>query len=265
MRPDAQTALFGALFLTLSACPPPPVDFGKDGEPKTVEELLKRVDFGELLVSSVKGEAKLKASVNEQGGSAGLFVAAGEPSFIHLEVLDFFGRPQSMLATDGEKFGLYDGQHARFYRGPASARNLQRVVPVALPPRELAALLLGRVPRLGEAEPSMAFDAGKRVFVVTLKQAAGPLQRLEISPPSYRVVRSEIAAPGGYQVEMGDLDKLGAIWFPRRQVLSAPGTELDLTYKDLELNVRPDPSMFDLSPPENVPVVEVDAAGMEVR
>jgi hypothetical protein len=258
MRPDAQTALAAALFLGLAGCPPPKVDFGKDGEPKTVEELLKRVEMAELAVTAVKGDAKLKASVDEKGGSAGLFVAVVEPAFMHLEVLDFFGRPQSMLATDGVKFGLYDGQHGKFYRGPASAANMARAVPVHIPPKELAALLLGRVPRL--AEPAgMTFDASKRVFVVTL----GDRQRLEISPPSYRVVKSEV--PGSYSVEMGDIEPLGGVTMPRHLALHAPGTDLELTYKDIELNVRPDPTLFDLSPPEDVPVVEVDATGAELR
>jgi hypothetical protein len=263
MRYDAQTACWLALFLVLSACPPPKVDFGKDGEPKNVDELLKRVEIAELSVSSLKGEAKLKAEVNDQGGSAGLFVAVAEPAFIHLEVLDFFGRPQSMLATDGEKFGLYDGQHAKFFHGPATAQNLRRVVPVMLPPQELAALLMGRVPRLPESTPEMTFDAVKGVFVVTLKNA-GASQRLEISPPSYRVVASEINAPGGYTVAMGDLTPLGPITFPKREALRSPGTELDLSFKDLELNVKPDATMFDLAAPENVPQVEVDAMGNPV-
>jgi hypothetical protein len=79
------------------------------------------------------------------------------------------------------------------------------------------------------------------------------------------VVRSEIRAPGGYSVEMGELALLGGITFPRHQVLRSPGTELDLTYKDLELNLRPDATMFDLAPPENVPVVDVDASGAALR
>jgi hypothetical protein len=173
-------------------------------------------------------------------------------------VLDFFGRPQSVLSTDGVRFGLYDGQHGKFYRGPATAANLSRALPVHLPPKELAALLLGRVPRVQEPA-SMTFDASKRVFVVTL----GERQRLEVSPPSYRVVKSEL--PGSYSVEMGDIEQLGGVTMPRHAALHVPGTDLELTYKDIELNVKPDPALFDLSPPEDVPVVELDAAGVEVR
>jgi hypothetical protein len=264
MRHDAQTACGLAFFLVLSACPPPKVDFGRNGEPQNVEELLKRVEIAELSVSSLKGEAKLKAQVNDQGGSAGLFVAVAEPAFIHLEVLDFFGRPQSMLATDGQTFGLYDGQHAKFFHGPASAQNLRRVVPVSLPPQELAALLMGRVPRLPESQAEMTFDAKKGVFVVTLKNPGGT-QRLEVSPPSYRVVASQIDAPGGYTVAMGDLTALGPITFPEHQELRSAGTELVLSFKDLELNVKPDATMFDLAAPENVPQVEVDVFGNTVQ
>jgi hypothetical protein len=59
----------------LSACPKRPIDFGKEGEPKSDADLLARLRAAELSVTSVKGEAKLKAATDRGSGTAGLFVA----------------------------------------------------------------------------------------------------------------------------------------------------------------------------------------------
>ena len=46
-------------------------------------------------------------------------------------------------------------------------------------------------------------------------------------------------------------------------VLSAreASTTLELLYKDVTVNEAPDLTLFDQSPPENVPVIEVDETG----
>lgn len=245
------------MFLLLAACPRRPVDFGRDGEPKDDADLMRRVRAAELSVRAVKGEAKLKAATDRGSGTAGLFVAVNEPASVHLQALDFFGRPQAQLVTDGVKFGLYDAQAGKFFKGPASATNLARVLPVVLPPGDLAALLLGRVPRI-EATPSVTFDRERGRWVATFDR-----QRVEIEPPSYRVVASTI--PGAYDVEMDGVEDVSGVSFPKHAVLTANGSRMELSWKDVELNVPPEDSMFDMSPPENVPVVELDARGLEVR
>ena len=109
-----RTAALACVFLLLAGCPKRPIDFGSEGEPKSDADLMQRVRAAELSVTSVKGEAKLKASTDHGAGTAGLFVAVKEPAFIHLEALDFFGRPQAQLDANGAQFGLYDAQAARF-------------------------------------------------------------------------------------------------------------------------------------------------------
>ncbi len=265
MRPIARTAVVVTLFLGLTGCPRAvPLDFGVNGEPKSVDDVLTRVDMAELSITSLKGDARLKVKLDDKGGSTGVFVAVADPAFIHLEILDFFGRPQSVLSTDGRVFGLYDGQQNRFFRGPATAENLGRALPVTMPPPQLAALLLGRVPRLEGAKAEMIFDREHGVFVVTLTRDDAQ-QRLEVAPPSYRVIKSAITAEQGYSVAFSELDQVGAYVLARHAVLEAPGTHLELSYKDVELNVKPDPALFAPAAPENVPQVELDGSGHEIR
>lgn len=265
----AAQRLAGALVplaLLLSACPVHRLDFGRDGEAKSAAELLKRVALAETTLIALKGDAKLGVDSPQGKGSVTLFVAVQHPAYLHIEQLDFFGRPQGVLVTDGERFGLYDSQAGQYYRGPASAPNLARFLPVVLPPRELAGLLLGRVARLPAEDGQLSVDDKKGVYVLTLSRS-GVTQRLEVQPPSHRVVKSTVTGIKAYDLELGDIQDYGAVTLPKRIVLDAPAakTKVELVYKDVALNEPPDMTLFDLEPPEDVPVVEVDAQGRPVQ
>ena len=255
---------FVLLVLALSACPPRvPLNFGEQGEPRTAQELLKRVELAESQLTSIVGDAKLSVDVPQGKGAVGMYVGVALPASLHLEQIDFFNRPQAVLITDGTTFGLYDAQAGKFMRGPATAENLSTFLPIVLPPGELTQLLLGRVPRLPADAARMSVDAKRNVLVLELF-AANVVQRLEISPPSYRVVKSTVEGMNTYDAEFSELTTVSNVVMPKRLVLKAAAAKLslELTYKDVTINQTPDPSLFDLSPPDNVPVSEVDATGL---
>ncbi len=248
--------------LALSACPKAPLSFGKDGEAHTAEELLKRVDLAESQVIGLKGDARLAVDSPQGKGSVSLFLGVFHPAYIHLEQLDFFGKPQGVLTTDGELFGLYDAQSGQYFHGPATAPNLGRFLPLVLPPRELAMLLLGRVPRMPFDSATLELDRDARVYVLTLHQ--GPaIQTLHVDPVSSRVVKSHVVGVAAYDVECADLETVSGVVYPKRVVLDAADahTRIELHTKDIALNETPDMTLFDLAAPEGVPVVEVDERG----
>lgn len=251
------------LCLLVQACPRLPVDFGKDGEAKSPAELLQRVDLAEQTVVGVKGDGKLTVASPQGKGSVAIFVAVQDPASVHLEQLDFFGKPQGVLVTDGKEFGLYLAEENRYYRGPASAANLARFLPVVLPPEELAALLLGRVPRMPAEAQELRFDPERGVYVLTLHRGAAT-QTLVVQPPSHRVIASRVVGVRAYDVELGELTAYGGVTLPKKLILDVPHakTHLELGYKDVVVNEAPDPSLFDPTPPEGLPVVEVDEQGV---
>ncbi len=260
-RPFHPLPALALLALTVAGCPVR-VDFGKDGEPTDVGDLLKRVAFAESQVVSIKGEAKLKVDSSRGKGNITLFAAVMHPAFLHIESLDFFGRPTGSLVSEGTRFGLYDGQAGRYYEGPASAQNVGRFVPIALPPAELAALLLGRAPRLSEATPSMRLDPKEGLFEVTLSRGT-VTQTVWVKPPTYRVVKSRVQGVKTYDLDFEEIEVVGSVSYPRKVLLSAGGEKLELSYKDITINETPEQSMFEISPPANVPVVQVDELGNE--
>jgi hypothetical protein len=260
-RPRA-LALPPVVALLLLGCPRPHLEFGDDGEARSPEELLRRVAQAEAQVVALKGDGKLYVDSPQGKGSVGIFVAVAHPAYIHIEQLDFFNRPQGVLVTDGKDFGLYDAKEAKYYRGPASPANLARFLPLVLPPAELASLMLGRAPRLPPETSTLAVDERLGVYVLTLTR--GPVtQVLHVRPPSNRVVKSTVAGLRAYDVEFSDIAAYGAVTLPRRIQLVAPSakTTVELTWKDVTVNEPPDLTLFDLSAPEDVPVVELDEEG----
>jgi len=253
-------ALLLPLSLLLAGCPHR-VDFGPAGLPTSAEDLLKRIEVAEAAVIGIKGEAKLKLQSPQTNGSVTLFAAVSQPAYIHLEQLDFFGKPQGILISDGVTFGLYDGQAGKYFHGPATAQNVARFVPIAVAPAELAALLLGRAPRIPHESAEMNVE--NDVVTLTLKKG-GVTQTLTIAPPSYRVGKSTVTGMSAYDLSFENIEDTGALTYPRRVVLSSPQTSLriELNYKDVALNETPDLTLYEMTPPANVPSVEVDAAGI---
>lgn len=246
------------------ACPkriPGPAEVLPAGVPDA-GKLLEETAAADARVSTLKGEAKLAVDAPQGKGTVGLFVAVARPASIHLESLDFFGRPQAMLSTDGQRFGLYQVQEGRYYRGPPSPQNLSRFLPVALPPEELAALLLGQAPRIPAEKTTVERDERAGAFLVTLTRGT-VTQRLWISPRTHRVIKSEVRGASAYDLAFEDFIEQGAVAFPRRITLTAPDarSRLELRYTDVTLQEPPDPSLFVPEPPEGVPVIELDESG----
>ncbi|MGV3619760.1 MAG: DUF4292 domain-containing protein [Archangium sp.] len=256
MLAQRSALLFVPIAMVLSACPPKHVDFGRDGEPKSAEDLLKRIEFVEAQVTSIKGDAKLFVDSPQGKGSVTLFVGVAQPSLVHIEQLDFFGRPQGVFVTDGERFGLYQAAENTYFRGPATAPNLGKFLPVVMPPSELASVMLGRAPRIAHESLSMRFADG--LFVLTLKKGS-VTQTLHVQPPSYRAVKSAVEGIDAYELAFSDIEDN----FPKTVFLKAAKakTSVELSLKSVTVNEEPDLTMFDLQAPEDIPVVEVDGTG----
>ena len=129
------------------------IDFGPRGEVTDARALLVLVRQAADRVGSVQGDAKLTVHSPQGNGTLGLYVAAQRPDAIHLESLDFFGKPLAVLVSKGGRFGLYQAQENRYYVGPASPENVSRLLPIVLPPKELVSLLLGQAPLLPFSTP----------------------------------------------------------------------------------------------------------------
>ena len=241
------------------------IDFGPHGEITDARTLVGLVQAAERRVVSLQGDAKLVVQSPQGSGTLDLYVAVQRPDSIHLESMDFFGKPLAVLVAQGGLFGLYQGQDNRYYTGPASPQNVSRLLPIVLPPSELLTLLVGSAPLLDDPDPHMRLDEGDSAYELVL--SAPPLtQTVRIDPRTLRVTHSEVRGGGGYDLSMEDFQDYGALSFPGKVTLDAPQakTQLTLRYTRVSLNGQVDPHLFGVRPPEGVPVVQVDAEGHPV-
>ncbi len=265
-RATPRTLALAAL-LALAGCPRPPLRFGPEGEIADPQLLLRMLAGRAARVSSLKAEAKVSVKTPRQSGSAGEFVAVQRPASLHLETLNFFGKPVAVLASDGERFSLYSEQDASFTTGPASPANVSRLLPFTLDPREAVELLLGQAPILAGAEARLEIDAGEGAYRLTLTRGAVE-QRLWVATEDLRPLRSQIRGASAYDLALSDYQEFGGLVFPTRLDLRTvdasgrpSGIEVTLRYKDLELNPALEPELFTLEAPPGTRRVEVDEAG----
>ena len=255
-----------AIFLVVlcSACPKR-IQFGPEGALDDPEALLALTDAADKRIVTLQGDAKLRADTPQGKGTVSLFLALSRPGLIHLETLDFFGKPLGVLVSNGERFGFYEAESNRYYQGPATPGNIARFLPVALPAEELVAIMLGQAPRIPATRKALTLDKGEGMYKVVL-EAGAARQTLTVDPASHRVVRSELTGVKAYDLRFADFLSQGRVVFPRKAELSASSarTELEIRYTDVSLNAPPDLTLFELGAPEGVPVTELDREGREI-
>lgn len=229
------------------------------------EALLERVDAAQAKVISVRGDARLHVDSRDAKGSAGLFVSVAHPALIHLQPLDFFNRPQGVLVSDGQDFTLYSVPENRVLVGPASPPNVSRLLPILIPAEELVAVMLGRAPRLPDAERTLTYDEKARTYRLELRKGE-VVQTLWVHPEHFRVMRSEIRGAPAYDLQFSDFMKTADVALPRHIILASQAGEarLELRYREVVVNGPVDLTDFTFDPPAGVPVTEVDARGVAI-
>ena len=251
-----------ALGAGLLGCPRQ-IDFGPHGEITKADELIKLMSAEEAKLITLTGEGRLKLESPQGAVALTLFAAISRPNLVHLETLDFFGKPQAVMTTDGARFGLYDAQQAKFFTGPATAQNLSRFLPIVMAPEELTGLMLGDPSLLAHDEARLELDDKAGAYRLTLTR--GELTQVVLVHARFlRAIRSEIRGPGvDFTAAFWDLQPIGVTGagvLPRNLSLEAPAaqTRLELRYTEVKLNQSPDLTMFETTGPEGVEAIEVD-------
>ncbi len=243
-------------------CPRPPLEFGPEGHIADAATLLDRLDKRESAIRGLKATAKVTIESPDRKGSVDELIAASRPADLHLETLDFFGRPLAVLVTSGGRFSLFDSEKNAFYRGPATAANLARLLPMSMPPADVVSILLGDAPRIAPTKLTLTLDDDRRAYRVSASSDAAT-QSLLVSTRDLRVIESEIRGTPSYSLVYSDFveDPFRAFAHRLRFTAGDQPLSVEVALSDVEVNPPADPAMYVLDPPPGARVVDVDAAG----
>jgi hypothetical protein len=223
-------------------------------------DLAARLDKAHAVPDSLIAEGKAFVDAPKNGGRYPFQVAVKRPASLRIAALDPLGNPAAVLVADDEgKFALLDRRANVYYRGPASAENLARLIPAPLRPEELVALLLGAVPPLPGGVPVLAYASDDHSVLVL--EAPGGFSQ-EVSAGSDLRVESVRRLRGKdlwWSAQLEDHDDKGGTQMPRLLHFSIPAekTEVELTLRDRLMGKPPPFGAFQLGPPPGVEVVEL--------
>ncbi len=240
--------------LLCSACPRQlPLRFGPEGEIRDPRLLLRALDARSARLSTLSAGGRITVA-GPHGGTTGVEIAAQKPASLRIEIDGFFGNPVALLATDGRRLEIFRVDQGVFAEGAASAENLARLLPAALPPAEAVGLLLADPPRLPNVG-GLRVDPARRAYALTL-EGGGRVQILYLDTETLALVGASLA--GEYDARFDDLAPLAGVSFPRSLSLAVQEAHVEIRYRDLQLGQPLDPALFVLQPPPGARLVPLE-------
>jgi outer membrane lipoprotein-sorting protein len=147
-------------------------------------------------IRSLRAEAKIDQRGKEGRIKGRILMFVERPDRVRFDAMTQFG-PALILTSDGQTFALSDFKEDRFTTGPACAKNLGRVVGVALSSADVASVLLGDAPLIepsSTAAPEPLTCSGEGLYVLTRQGKDGGREVLEL-----RVHEADLKQPPSAQ------------------------------------------------------------------
>jgi outer membrane lipoprotein-sorting protein len=259
---SARRLFFFGILAALAGCSttkPPLIPENLPEERRPIDDLLRTLARRDGELKSLRSIANVSYSGPEGKQSFQEIVVIHRPDRLRLETLYPLGVLVIVTASPDELAG-YQTREGVFYRGKSTRENLWRFTRIPLSVAEAASLLMGLPPaNKGEWRhegPAIMRDAGSGwKETMAFEQSQGLPIRWQLLNPSGGV---ELSA------EFGDYSKsaAGAV-FPMRIALeNAPQKRrVEITYKEPELNVDLEPTLFVQKKPDNAREVALDSIG----
>ncbi len=250
-------ALLG-LSLLLGACASCAgrIPLPKHLEVKGPGELLERMRAAATRVKAFSAEARLTYFGPEGRVRTSATIVAQRPTSLRYDLMGPHGGVVSAFATNGLELMLLDVAQSRFLHGPATAKNLDKLLPfmpLGLVPEALVGLLFGELPVPEDA--TLAYDDRIGRFVFSWTREA-QRRTLEIDPETSRLRRAAVHRAGEQgglvsEVQVEDYDDHG---MPASLHVRVPKEDVDveIELRDLTTDPELDADVFLLSPPAGV-------------
>ncbi|MCO4760608.1 MAG: hypothetical protein KC502_03845 [Myxococcales bacterium] len=236
--------------------------------PQNAAAVLKRA-LARPLPKTVQGMSRLEAFVGGQARKADVIVLIERPNRAQFRALTPTMDLVAVLSTDGTRFMSYERGAPKCFVGQACPENMARLVPIALPPKQLVSAVLGRPPLISAASSRLSWDKERSAYLVTRTSADGAwVQQVWIAPTTFRF-RASVVRHGNKRVvsiAYGDLDKLGAKAPPGIMRLKVPSKKIDmsLTLREITIDEDIDDAVFSIPCPSGTVAIELPCAATAI-
>jgi outer membrane lipoprotein-sorting protein len=238
------------------ACSSAPSAVGPAAGPAALFEQAAKAHAGP---STLSCDAKAFVQAPQNSGRYELHVSVERPDSLRIEALTPVGDPAAVLVASGGRFSLLDLRNNVFYRGPSTARNLARLLPVALRPEELVAVITGGIPELPGAQPSDSKRQGDG-SLLTFKSGE-TLQQVSLGADLrvVRVLRTLGPDKVLWDIKLDQHDDASGAELPMLLQFDAPDakTKVDLRLRNVATAKEPPRTAFELKVPQGVRVEDV--------
>lgn len=240
--------------VTLGACSHQPLRRGPTGPLPTADDALAQLRANGARRRTIRAAGRATYYGEKGRVRVRMEVVAERADRFRVATISPFEQPIDVMTCDGTQLWLLS--KGALKKGPATPRNVARLLPLPLEPSEIVDTLLGGIPT-GDgyaAESIQATDAGLWRLSV-LDQNGTERVLLTIDPGRTVVVAATIERPAGQPylnaVFEDFLSVEGGGYYPERIHMTMPGRDVDvrLKFRRPEINVALDPALFRMAPP----------------
>jgi hypothetical protein len=180
------------------------------------------------------------------------------PAQLRLESIPLLGPPDFFLSIDGGELCVFLPGKGAFYRGRATAANLSRFFPLALPAADIVSLLLGQPPE--ETASYLRGETEGGHYRIDRYAGSEKTGSCWIDPAGDLLVRLQRLREGekvALTAEFADPIRVGTGFMPQRVTLNSGGATLTIRYTEI-LPSEDDAAAFALPIPEGVTPLPLD-------
>ena len=207
--------------------------------PRTASAVLQRA-LAVRLPKTLQGMSRLDSYVDGEARKADVLLRVSRPDKAQFQALTPTLDMIAVLTTDGQRFISFERGAGRCYSGRACAANIARLIPIALPARQMVEALLGRPPVLPSAKQTLGWDAKRGAYKLTIGPTAdGAIQQLWVRPGDFRFLAAVVSRGGKRVVSIayGGHDKVCKGCPPQVMRMEVAATKTDMSLQLREVTV----------------------------
>ena len=254
MRPLRHSALLCLLAVTFAACPtriPRPANALVDAD-----EILGKANARMASAESLAVYARVWQGDVLMTAPVRMELVVSRPDKLYFAIVDPTGNMLGSLASDGKNFTSFQRGQDTCLTGPACATNVGRLLPITMPPKAIADVLMGGAPTINAVSKRVNWDERAGAYCIVLTAADKTVQEVWVTHGTWLTRRSRVTNAKGEVVldlKFSDEKRVGGLLVAHEINLRVPKTkakQVRIQYREVDLNEPLDDDAFQLTCPK---------------